>query len=202
MAKAVVILALAAAVLSQAVQGAVPPADANYDDDLTDEEESAERGGRAGSPGAAGSSGAVPGAEGDLLPPMHASSHLPLFLEEPQDTYVIKNAHATLRCSAINALQVYFKCSNAGKSATHQQEFVDPHDGVRHVEASVNVTRQDVEEFFGEKFTCTCTAWSSRGKIRSRPAAVQYACEYKTRGVVLTLFHFYSPPSSVWRWPS
>ena len=50
--------------------------------------------------------GAAVGAEGDLLPPMSASSQMPLFLEEPQDTYVIKNAHATLRCSAINALQV------------------------------------------------------------------------------------------------
>lgn len=73
---------------------------------------------------------------------------------------------------------MYFKCSNAAKATSHQQEFVDPHDGVRHVEASVNVTRQDVEEFFGDKYTCTCLAWSSRGKIRSRPATVQYACEY------------------------
>lgn len=177
MADALLVLALAAAVLSQAVLALEGP-DLDFDDDLTDEDDSVERGGRVGGPG--GGPGAVPGAvpgaaDGELLPPMHASSHDPLFLEEPQDTYVIKNAHATLRCSAINALTVYFKCSNAAKATSHQQEFVDPHDGVRHVEASVNVTRQDVEEFFGDKYTCTCLAWSSRGKIRSRPATVLYA---------------------------
>lgn len=79
-----------------------------FADDLTDEDDSVERGGRVGSgPGGVGAPAAVPGAaDGELLPPMHASSHDPLFLEEPQDTYVIKNAHATLRCSAINALTV------------------------------------------------------------------------------------------------
>ncbi|KAJ1523039.1 hypothetical protein ONE63_002169 [Megalurothrips usitatus] len=73
---------------------------------MTDEEDSGERGRVQGGGAGAAAGAAVPGAEGDLLPPMHAASHVPLFLEEPQDTYVIKNAHATLRCSAINALQV------------------------------------------------------------------------------------------------
>lgn len=36
----------------------------------------------------------------------HNSVPLPVFLEEPTDTYVIKNKPATLSCRATHALQV------------------------------------------------------------------------------------------------
>jgi leucine-rich repeat transmembrane protein FLRT len=66
-----------------------------------------------------------------------------------------------------------------------QQDFVDPQTGVRNVEASINITRNEVEEYFGkDKFKCECIAWSSRGQVRSQPAAVDVACKY-------TRFHFY-----------
>jgi leucine-rich repeat transmembrane protein FLRT len=61
-----------------------------------------------------------------------------------------------------------------------QQDFVDPQTGVRNVEASINITRNEVEEYFGkDKFKCECIAWSSRGQIRSQPAAVDVACKYR-----------------------
>lgn len=64
-------------------------------------------------------------------------------------------------------------------SAPIQQEFVDPMTGVRNVETSLNVTRNEVEEFFGQdKFKCECIAWSSRGQIRSQMAKVDVACKY------------------------
>lgn len=57
-------------------------------------------------------------------------------------------------------------------------EFVDPQTGVRNVELSVNVTRDDVEEYFGtESFRCECVAWNSRGQIKSQPAVVDVACK-------------------------
>ncbi|KDR22415.1 Netrin receptor UNC5C, partial [Zootermopsis nevadensis] len=117
--------------------------------------------------------------DGDL----HQSVPLPVFLEEPTDSYVIKNKPASLQCRAAHALQVYFRCNGARKqhsslanSSPMQQDFVDPQTGVRNVEASINITRNEVEEYFGkDKFKCECIAWSSRGQIRSQPAAVDVA---------------------------
>lgn len=61
---------------------------------------------------------------------------------------------------------------------TGLQEFVDPMTGVRNVEAAVNITRDDVEEYFAkDKFKCECIAWSSRGHIKSQPAYLDVACK-------------------------
>ncbi|XP_069705153.1 netrin receptor UNC5C-like isoform X2 [Periplaneta americana] len=114
---------------------------------------------------------------------VHQSVPLPVFLEEPTDSYVIKGKPATLQCRAAHALQVYFRCNGARKqhpssanSPPMQQDFVDPQTGVRNVEASINITRNEVEEYFGkDKFKCECIAWSSRGQIRSQPAAIDVA---------------------------
>nr|CAD7576123.1 unnamed protein product [Timema californicum] len=110
-------------------------------------------------------------------------TNLPVFIEEPIHSYVIKNKPAFLQCRAAHALQVYFQCDGSrkqhGPSANIppiQQDFVDPQTGVRNVEASIYITRNDVEEYFGkEKFKCECIAWSSRGQIHSQPATVDVA---------------------------
>lgn len=134
--------------------------------------------------------------EGDVLDSHHPevsvgvdqqSVPLPVFLEEPTDTYVIKNKPATLSCRAAHALQLYFKCNGenvetaSGELHPHQ-EFVDPQTGVRNVELSVNITRDHVEEFFGkDSFRCECVAWNSRGQIKSQPSIVDVACEHRLR---------------------
>ncbi|XP_022199334.2 netrin receptor unc-5 [Nilaparvata lugens] len=102
---------------------------------------------------------------------------LPVFLEEPVDTYIIKNKPALLTCRAAHALQLYFKCQGKRLDGVHL-EFVDPQTGVRNVETSVNVTRDAVEEFFG-KFRCECVAWTSRGQVTSQPNTIVVACEYE-----------------------
>uniref|UniRef100_A0A1B6BY64 Netrin receptor UNC5 n=1 Tax=Clastoptera arizonana TaxID=38151 RepID=A0A1B6BY64_9HEMI len=123
--------------------------------------------------------------EDSLHPPTSSSSDhhavpLPVFLEEPTDTYVIKNKAATLTCRAAHALELFFRCNGGRKEAPAgqppHQEFVDPQTGVRNVEASINITRDDVEEYFGKlKFQCECVAWSSRGQIKSQAAIIDVA---------------------------
>ncbi|KAF6211481.1 hypothetical protein GE061_011993 [Apolygus lucorum] len=121
---------------------------------------------------------------------------LPVFLEEPTDAYIIKNKPATLNCRAAHALQVYFKC-NGGRTqeTSSHQEFVDPQTGVRNIEATVNITRDDVEEYFN-KFKCECIAWSSSGQIRSQPAALDVAY-HRGRSPVRALVNQASAKSEV-----
>ncbi|KPJ11666.1 Netrin receptor UNC5B [Papilio machaon] len=117
----------------------------------------------------------------DVLPvddkiPLHTTKdNLPIFLLEPENTYVVKNKAATLKCRAANALDVYFKC-NGEKTQAVNFEFVDPQTGVRIIEGEHEVTREQVEEYFGsEKYQCSCFAWTSQGQIRSQPATIELA---------------------------
>ncbi|XP_055934626.1 netrin receptor UNC5C-like [Argiope bruennichi] len=119
---------------------------------------------------------------GFLLDPLPTEdpepSTTPVFLEEPQDSYVIRNKPATLSCKARHALQVYFECN--GRLAENRQhsvqQYVNPMTGVRQVEVSVDVTRGDVEKILaGDVYSCYCFAWSSTGRIRSRKAIITLA---------------------------
>ncbi|CAG4976846.1 unnamed protein product [Colias eurytheme] len=117
----------------------------------------------------------LPSLSGDHLL-QSSTDDLPMFLLEPQHAYVVRNKPAMLRCRAANALQVYFMCNDVRSVGSTQFEFVDPQSGVRIVEAECNVTRDHLEEYFGEdRFECRCHAWSSRGDIRSQPAVVELA---------------------------
>ncbi|XP_053602897.1 netrin receptor unc-5-like [Plodia interpunctella] len=100
---------------------------------------------------------------------------LPIFLLEPKNSYVIKTKPATLLCRAANALQVFFKCNDVRTDKTEQFEHVDPQNGVRVVEAELNVTRNELEAYFGGKYSCECFAWNSKGKIRSQAVYIEYA---------------------------
>jgi len=74
--------------------------------------------------------------------------------------------------------QVYFRCNGERAERSQQQDFVDPRTGTRVVEVELNVTRNEVEEYFGrERFKCECVAWSGPGQIRGQPATVEVACK-------------------------
>jgi hypothetical protein len=50
--------------------------------------------------------------------------------------------------------------------------------GIRQLEVKVDVSRNDVEEYFGlDGYGCECIAWSSFGQVKSRRAKVIVACE-------------------------
>lgn len=107
------------------------------------------------------------------------NTDLPIFLAEPQNSFVVKSRPANLHCRAAHALRVYFKCNGVRNIETNAFEFVDPQTGVRIVEAETNITRDMVEEFFGkERFKCECFAWNGRGNIKSQPAFIEVACKY------------------------
>ncbi|XP_076280756.1 netrin receptor UNC5C [Lasioglossum baleicum] len=118
-----------------------------------------------------------------------AGGSLPIFLAEPVDTFVVKGRPATLHCRAAHALLVYFRCNGDRAERSQHQDFVDPRTGTRVVEVELNVTRNEVEEYFGrERFKCECVAWSGPGQIRGQPATVEVAYLKK---------HFLSPPYSL-----
>lgn len=115
--------------------------------------------------------------------------HLPVFLTEPINSFVVKNKPATLHCKAAHALQIYFRCNNVRAEDSQQQDFVDPHTGTRIVDCELNITRDHIEEYFSkDKFKCECIAWSGSGQIKSQPAIIDVAYLKK---------QFESPPYSV-----
>ena len=73
---------------------------------------------------------------------------------------------------------MFFKCNDVRSDKTLQLEHVDPHNGVRVVEAELNVTRNELDGA-NKKYSCECYAWNSKGRIRSQGVLIEFACEYK-----------------------
>ncbi|XP_022242662.1 netrin receptor UNC5A-like isoform X3 [Limulus polyphemus] len=105
-------------------------------------------------------------------------STVPIFLEQPQDSFVVRNKPAVIHCKARHALQIYFEC-NGGlihHRQHNQQHFVDPMTGIRQLETSADITRKDLENYQGsDTYSCVCHAWSPTGRTHSRKAIIRIA---------------------------
>ena len=113
----------------------------------------------------------------EILPTGDPSqSAMPIFLKEPSDTFLIKSRPATLHCRVAHALRVYFQCNSEAVEPSNREDHVEPETGVRYTEASVDIHRDKVEEYFSE-FHCACVAISGKGSVVSRHALVTNACK-------------------------
>ncbi|XP_064636504.1 netrin receptor UNC5C-like isoform X2 [Lineus longissimus] len=111
--------------------------------------------------------------QGDLQDPIQPSSAisgppvvgLPVFVQEPEDSYyIVKNKPVTVICKAAPAIQINFKCASQWMRPEHvvTMEVVDPQTNMKYLQASVDISRPDVEEYFGlEGYWCECTAWNN-----------------------------------------
>ena len=101
---------------------------------------------------------------------------LPVFLEEPKDSFTVRGASANLTCKVAHALKAYFSCNEEMKTAISSENLEDKKLGVKYKEIRIEVTRNDVMDVLG-KFSCKCYASSAQGKIVSKEAVVKQACK-------------------------
>ena len=64
------------------------------------------------------------------------------------------------------SLRVFFQCNSENVEPTSREDHVEPETGVRYTEASVDIHRDLVEEYFQE-FHCACVAISGKGSVVS-----------------------------------
>ncbi|XP_038060461.1 netrin receptor UNC5C-like [Patiria miniata] len=98
----------------------------------------------------------------EALPATDSPAVLPIFSEEPQDAYIIKNRPVTLSCRAQPVIQLYFQCNGewmAAQRLEHHETFDDIEEQLMII--SISITKEDVEQYFGvEDYSCQCVGWS------------------------------------------
>lgn len=114
------------------------------------------------------------------------NSRAPTFIQEPDDHYyIVKTLPITITCKAINVVRIGYKCSRQWQIHERKKEEVDPDSGVKVVISTLELTREEVKEYYGgNDFWCECHGYADakaleeEGEIISRRGIVEVACEY------------------------
>ncbi|KAK3593613.1 hypothetical protein CHS0354_025501 [Potamilus streckersoni] len=95
------------------------------------------------------------------------------FIQEPDDYYyAVKSKPTLIVCKAVGAVQITFKCAGVWvRQHEHTNlELVDPLTQIRTLQTSIEVTREEVEEYFGsDGYWCECYA---SDRVAGTPGAV------------------------------
>ena len=102
---------------------------------------------------------------------------LPVFLQEPQDTFASRDTAGSLKCRAAHAKSVHFTCDDADMKAASETQGRDEATGSSFLEVEISVRKSHVLDTLHD-FTCVCHATSAQGSVQSREAQVEIACEY------------------------
>ena len=119
-----------------------------------------------------------------IKPAVASSKDRPVFVEDPQNAYIVRGQPAMLRCKVIHADKAYFTCNGEAMAASELHKEVDKVEiketasmEVVHVKTlTLQLNRINIEEFFG-LYACQCDAWSARGMTASKNATVEVACK-------------------------
>ncbi|CAG2221159.1 UNC5 [Mytilus edulis] len=90
-------------------------------------------------------------------------SRTPVFIEEPEDHYyIVKNLPITIECRAINVVRIGYRCAGQFQLHERKREEVDEKSGVKVVISTLEVTRDEVKEYYGSNdFWCECHGYST-----------------------------------------
>ena len=128
---------------------------------------------------------------GDSVPSLQGAA--PLFLDEPDDLYyIVKGKPVTIICRAAPAFQIHFNCVGQWVRPEHvvTMEKLDPETGQMYLQTSLDVTKEEVEEYYQSyehvpgDYWCECLAMN-RGPnqptpitVKSKKGTIQVASEY------------------------
>ncbi|XP_069123995.1 netrin receptor UNC5C-like [Argopecten irradians] len=123
----------------------------------------------------------VPGAVHGSSDPRLLGS--PMFIKEPEAYYyIVKNRPIDIHCKAVNAVQIKFRCAGVDQDHEITEEYFDSNVNKKVVSSRLEVTRDEVKDYFGEGgFWCECYATkslldtSNGKKIKSRRGLVEIA---------------------------
>ena len=88
----------------------------------------------------------------------NGDSRTPIFIQEPNDHYyIVKNQPINITCKAIFAVRIGYRCAGQWQLHERMRVEVDPKSGVKVLTSTLEVTREEVKEYYGgNDFWCKC----------------------------------------------
>ncbi|VDI08738.1 netrin receptor unc-5 [Mytilus galloprovincialis] len=100
-------------------------------------------------------------------------SRTPVFIEEPKDHYyIVKNLPIIIECRAINVVRIGYRCAGQWQLHERKRIEVDQKSGVKVVISTLEVTRDEVKEYYGGDFWCECHGYSTPKMLQEEGAIV------------------------------